>query len=164
MGETQQFEPVIVGFLCNWCSYRGADMAGTGRMKYAANLRIIRVMCSGRVEPEFVFKALASGADAVLIAGCHPGDCHYIEQNYKTLRRFALIRHTLQAMGIETQRVQLLWASAAEGARLAEFVNRMTAEIRALGPLNWRQVAWSEDVQAQLQMHAELTAAEGSPA
>jgi F420-non-reducing hydrogenase iron-sulfur subunit len=164
MGESQPFEPVIVGFLCNWCSYRGADMAGTGRMKYAPNLRIIRVMCSGRVEPEFVFKALASGADAVLIAGCHPGDCHYIEQNYKTMRRYALIRRTLPALGIEAQRVQLLWASASEGARLAEFVNRMTAEVRALGPLNWRQVAWSEDVQAQMQMHAELAAAEGSPA
>lgn len=164
MSETQTFEPVIVGFLCNWCSYRGADMAGTARMKYAANLRIIRVMCSGRVEPEFVFKALASGADGVLIAGCHPGDCHYLEQNYKTIRRFALIQRTLPALGIEAGRVQLLWASAAEGARLADFVNRMTAEVRALGPLNWRQMAWTEDVQAQLQAHAELTVGEGSPA
>ncbi len=138
MGEQQRFEPVIVGFLCNWCSYRGADAAGTARIQYASNLRIIRVMCSGRVEPSFVLKALACGADAVLIAGCHPGDCHYIEQNYKTIRRFAVIRRTLRALGIEEERVRLFWASAAEGARLADFVNTMTDEVRALGPLNWR--------------------------
>jgi F420-non-reducing hydrogenase iron-sulfur subunit len=150
----EHFEPVIVGFLCNWCSYRGADMAGTARMKYAPNVRIIRLMCSGRLEPTFVLKALSSGADAVLIAGCHPGDCHYVEQNYKTIRRFAVIKRTLKAMGVEDKRVQLLWASAAEGAKLAEFINKMTAEIKELGPLNWKQVAWAgnghEIVQAEV--------------
>jgi F420-non-reducing hydrogenase iron-sulfur subunit len=141
---SEHFEPVIVGFLCNWCSYRAADAAGTARVKYVPNVRIIRMMCSGRLEPTFVLKALSAGADAVLIAGCHPGDCHYVEQNYKTMRRFAIIRRTLKAMGVEEARVQLYWASAAEGALLAEKINKMTEEVRALGPLNWKQMAWAE--------------------
>ena len=91
------FEPKIVGFLCNWCSYRAADLAGSARIKYPPNVRIIRVMCSGRVDPTFVFKALADGADGVMIAGCHPGECHYIEQNYKAMRRYAMLKHTLKA-------------------------------------------------------------------
>ena len=92
-----------MGFLCNWCSYRAADLAGSARIKYAPNVRIIRVMCSGRVDPTFVFKALADGADGVMIAGCHPGECHYIEQNYKAMRRFAMLKHTLTAMGVEPE-------------------------------------------------------------
>lgn len=131
------FEPVIIGFTCNWCSYRAADLAGTARVKYAPNVRLVRLMCSGRLDPTFVLKALAGGADGVLISGCHPGECHYIEQNYKALRRFILLRRTLEQMGIEPQRVQLVWASAAEGVRLAGEINRMVEEIRALGPLNW---------------------------
>ena len=111
------FEPVIIGFTCNWCSYRAADLAGTARMKYAPNIRLIRLMCSGRLDPTFVLKALSSGADGVLITGCHPGECHYLEQNYKALRRFLLLRRMLTQMGIEPQRVKLVWASAAEGAR-----------------------------------------------
>ena len=118
--STESFEPKIVGFLCNWCSYRAADLAGSARIKYAPNVRIIRVMCSGRVDPTFVVKALADGADGVMVAGCHPGECHYIEQNYKAMRRFAMIQHTLTAMGVEPDRVQLVWASAAEGQQLAE--------------------------------------------
>jgi len=136
---SDQFEPVIVGFLCNWCSYRAADLAGTARIKYAPNLRILRVMCSGRVDPQFVLQALLNGADGVLIAGCHPGECHYVNGNIKTLRRFTLLRKTLEQWGIEPERVQLLWASASEGTVLAAAVDRMTEQIRALGPLRWSQ-------------------------
>jgi F420-non-reducing hydrogenase iron-sulfur subunit len=136
---SDQFEPVIVGFLCNWCSYRAADLAGTARIKYAPNLRPIRVMCSGRVDPQFVLQALRSGADGVLIAGCHPGECHYVSGNIKALRRFSLLRKTLEQWGIEQERVQLLWASASEGIVLAAAVDRMTEQIRALGPLRWSQ-------------------------
>ena len=136
---SEQFEPVIVGFLCNWCSYRAADLAGTSRTKYAPNMRAIRVMCSGRVDPQFVLKALREGADGVMIAGCHPGECHYVEGNIKALRRYVLLKRMLKQWGIEKERVQLVWASASEGNILAEAVDRMTEEIRALGPLQWRQ-------------------------
>jgi F420-non-reducing hydrogenase iron-sulfur subunit len=108
-------------------------------MKYAPNVRIIRVMCSGRGDPTFALKAFALGADGVLIAGCHPGECHYLEQNYKAMRRFAMLKHTLRAMGLEEERFQLLWASAAEGTRFAENVTRMTEEIRKIGPLRWSE-------------------------
>jgi len=135
----QTFEPKIVGFLCNWCSYRAADLAGSSRIKYPPNVRIIRVMCSGRVDPSFIMKAFALGADGVLIAGCHPGECHYLEQNYKAMRRFSMLKHTLRAMGLEEERFQLLWASAAEGTRFAEHVSKMTEEVRNLGPLNWKK-------------------------
>jgi F420-non-reducing hydrogenase iron-sulfur subunit len=130
-------EPVIIGFTCNWCSYRAADLAGTARTKYPPNVRLIRLMCSGRLDPTFVLKAFAEGADAVLVSGCHPGECHYIEQNYKALRRFQLLQRTIEALGIEPQRLQLVWASAAEGVRLANEIARVTEEVRALGPLNW---------------------------
>ncbi|MBI5052125.1 MAG: hydrogenase iron-sulfur subunit [Chloroflexi bacterium] len=135
MSET--FEPVIIGFTCNWCSYRAADLAGTARVKYAPNVRLIRMMCSGRLDPTFVMKALSGGADGVLITGCHPGECHYIEQNYKALRRFILLKRTLTQMGIEPGRIKLVWASAAEGVKLAEEISKMVEEVRALGPLNW---------------------------
>jgi F420-non-reducing hydrogenase iron-sulfur subunit len=131
------FEPVLIGFTCNWCSYRAADLAGTARVKYAPNIRLIRLMCSGRLDPTFVFKALADGADGVLITGCHPGECHYLEQNYKALRRFLLLRRVLTQMGVEPERVKLVWASAAEGVKLAQAITDMVEEIRALGPLNW---------------------------
>lgn len=135
---SEVYEPVIVGFLCNWCSYRAADLAGTARLHYAPNMRAIRVMCSGRVEPDLVLKALREGADGVLIAGCHPGECHYIEGNLKTLRRYALLKRLLAQFGVEPERVQLLWASASEGPALAEAVDRMTEQLRALGPLRWK--------------------------
>jgi len=136
---SEQFEPVIVGFLCNWCSYRAADLAGTSRTKYAPNMRAIRVMCSGRVDPTFVLKALREGADGVMIAGCHPGECHYVEGNIKALRRYTLLKRMLMQWGIEPERVQLVWASASEGNLLAKAVDRMTEEVRALGPLQWRE-------------------------
>ena len=137
MSDHEHFEPVIIGFTCNWCSYRAADLAGTARMKYPPNIRLIRLMCSGRLDPTFVLKALASGADGVMITGCNPGECHYLEQNYKAMRRYLLLRRTLAQMGIEPQRVKLVWASAAEGARLTQEITHLVEEIRALGPLHW---------------------------
>jgi F420-non-reducing hydrogenase iron-sulfur subunit len=128
------FEPKIVAFLCNWCSYAGADLAGTSRIKYPPNVRPIRVMCSGRVDPTFVLKAFASGADGVLICGCHPGDCHYMEGNYKTARRIPLLKKMLKQLGIEEERVCLEWVSAAEGARYATLVKDMIAKVKELGP------------------------------
>ena len=130
------WEPKIVGFLCNWCSYRGADLAGTSRIKYAPNMRVIRVMCSARVEPTFILKAFQSGADGVMVMGCHPGDCHYSEGNYKTMRRIPLLKKMLSQMGIEEDRLSLDWVSASEGERFATVVNQMTEKVRALGPLN----------------------------
>ena len=134
-----QFEPKIVGFLCRWCSYTGADLAGTSRMEYPANLAVIRVMCSGRVDPTFVIKAFDEGADGVLIAGCHPGDCHYSEGNYKTMRRVPMLTKLLEQYGIEPARVQLHWISASEGEQFAQLVKFFTYKIKALGPLNWRE-------------------------
>jgi F420-non-reducing hydrogenase iron-sulfur subunit len=128
------FEPKIVTFCCNWCSYAGADLAGTSRMQYSPNIRIIRVMCSGRVNPLFVLKAFSVGADGVLILGCHPGDCHYIEGNYKTLRRIPLLKKMLKQLGIEEERVRLEWVSASEGAKFAEVANSFTQAIKKLGP------------------------------
>ncbi len=135
---TVTFEPVIIGFTCHWCSYRAADTAGLGRMKYPPNIRLLRLMCSGRMDPTFVFKAFAEGADGVLVSGCHPGDCHYVEQNYKALGRFHLLRRTLAGFGIEPARTKLLWASAAEGAIFADAVTAFTEQVRALGPLHWK--------------------------
>jgi F420-non-reducing hydrogenase iron-sulfur subunit len=130
-----EFEPTIVGFLCNWCSYTGADLAGTARIKHRPNLRVIRVMCSGRVDPTFVMQAFASGADGVMICGCHPGDCHYLEGNDKAYRRFQLLKRLLISYGIEKERLRLEWVSASEGERFARLVDTMTAELRDLGPL-----------------------------
>ena len=134
-----QFEPKIVGFLCRWCAYTGADLAGTSRIKYPPNINPIRVNCSGRIDPTLVLKALNSGADGVLIAGCHPGDCHYTSGNVKTLRRFRLLQKLLDQFGIERERVRLEWVSASEGERYARIVENMTEEIRKLGPLNWKK-------------------------
>ena len=134
---TEKFEPLIIGFTCNWCSYRAADLAGISREKYPPNVRLMRLMCSGRLDPMFVLKALAGGADGVLITGCHPGECHYLEQNYKALRRYKLLQKMLAQFGIEPERVKLVWASAAEGVRLAREITKMVEEIRALGPLDW---------------------------
>ena len=131
----EAFEPKIVAFFCNWCTYLAADLAGTSRIRYAPNARVVRVMCSGRIDPQFVLDAFAKGADGVLIGGCHPGDCHYQAGNYKALRRFRLLQRLLQSMGIEKERVRLEWISAAEGDRVRVVVNEMTEQLRALGPL-----------------------------
>jgi len=140
------FEPRIVAFLCNWCSYTASDLAGTARIHYSPNVRMIRVMCSGRVDPTFLLKAFALGADGVMIAGCHPGDCHYIEQNYKTIRRHTMLKYCLPQMGIEPERFRLVWASAAEGQQLAEAITQMVDEVRKLGPLAWA-ANWQENGQ-----------------
>jgi len=129
------YRPTIVAFLCNWCAYTGADLAGTSRLRYAPNIRIIRVMCSGRIEPTFILKAFQQGADGVLVCGCHPGDCHYHEGNYKCLRRFKLIQKYIVQMGIEKDRLRLEWISASEGQQFAELVNNMTKTLLLLGPV-----------------------------
>lgn len=151
-----EFQPIIVGFLCNWCSYRAADLAGTARVHYAPTMRPIRVMCTARVEPEFVLKALREGADGVLIAGCHPGECHYVEGNIKALRRFTLLKAMLRQFGVEDERVQLVWAAASEGKQLAEAVDRMTEQLRALGPLRWRQRVLGEQSVARHALKMEV--------
>ena len=134
-----RFEPKIVVFLCNWCSYAGADLAGTSRIQYAPNARAIRLMCSGRVEPYFILEALHKGADGVLVLGCHPGECHYLEGNYRTVARMALLKKVLSQFGIEKERVRLDWVSASEGARFATIVNEMTETIRTLGPFEEKE-------------------------
>lgn len=126
--------PKIIAFLCNWCSYTGADLAGTSRLKYASNIRVIRIMCSGRVDPTFVLKSFKEGADGVLICGCHPGDCHYHEGNYKCLRRFQLLQKFITQMGIEPARLRLEWISASEGVEFAHLVNEFTETIKGLEP------------------------------
>jgi len=131
----KQFEPKIVAFFCNWCTYTAADLAGTSRMTYKPNIRIIRVMCSGRIDPQFILSAFREGADGVLIGGCHPGDCHYQEGNYKTLRRVQLLHRLLKQFGIEEERLQLEWISASEGDKVQEIMNKMTEQIIQLGPL-----------------------------
>ena len=128
------FEPKILGILCNWCSYAGADLAGISRKKYSPNVRVVRVMCSGRVEPAFILKAFEKGADGVLILGCHPGDCHYAEGNYKTLRRMPMLKKLLSQMGIDDERLRMEWVSASEGDRFGAIVDEMTEQVRKLGP------------------------------
>ena len=129
------FEPKIIGFLCNWCSYTGADLAGVSRIKSAPNVRIVRTMCSGRVDPAFILKAFQLGADGVVVMGCHLGDCHYQEGNYKTIRRIPFLKRLIKDFGLDPRRLRLEWVSASEGDRFAEIVNEFTEEIRALGPL-----------------------------
>jgi len=136
MSETQKdFEPKIVGFLCNWCAYAGADLAGVSRIQYPPNIRVIRVMCSGRIDPAFILEALKNGADGVLVAGCHlPSDCHYLSGNFKALRRVMLLKRVLKDFGIEPERVRLEWVSASEGDKFAAVVRDMVEQIKKLGP------------------------------
>jgi len=131
-----EFKPKIVTFTCNWCSYAGADLAGVSRIQYPPNIRIIRLMCSGRLEPEIVVKSLLYGADGVLVLGCHIGDCHYIAGNHRTKKRIAILRKILSYLGIDPRRVRLDWVSAAEGDRFAQIVTEFTKEIRKLGPIS----------------------------
>jgi len=132
--ESQNWEPKIVAFLCNWCSYAGADLAGVSRLQYPPNVRIIRVPCSGRVNPLFILSALRNGADGVLVSGCHPGDCHYTSGNYAARRKFALLKRLLEYVGIEEGRVRFSWVSASEGPQFAELIRKVTDDVRALGP------------------------------
>ncbi len=131
----EKFEPNIIGFLCNWCSYAGADLAGTSRIQNPPHLKVIRVLCSGRVNPIFVINALQQGADGVLIGGCHPGDCHYERGNYLARRRMAVLKNLLEYTGIDPRRVRMTWVSAAEGNKFAEVVTEVTEDVRKLGPM-----------------------------
>ena len=133
-------EPRIVAFLCHWCSYTGADLAGTSRIKYSSNVRIIRVMCSGRIDTSFVLKAFRENADGVLICGCHPGDCHYQEGNDKALRRYLMLKKMIGQFGMEPERVRLEWVSASEGDRFAKIADEFTEQIKNLGPLQWKEI------------------------
>lgn len=128
------FEPKIIGFCCNWCAYAGADLAGINRNQYPVNIRMIRVMCSGTIEPLYVVKAFKEGADGVFIGGCHPGDCHYQSGNYKAKRRVVLLKRAIFEIGLDPRRIRLEWVSAAEGQRFAEVITEFTEEIRELGP------------------------------
>jgi F420-non-reducing hydrogenase iron-sulfur subunit len=135
MSEKNGFEPKIIGFLCNWCAYAGADLAGVSRIQYPPNIIIIRVMCSGRIDPAFILEAFKDGADGVLVAGCHlPSDCHYISGNFKAMRRINLLKKVLKQFGIEPERVRLEWISASEGDKFATVVRDMVSEIKKLGP------------------------------
>ena len=136
------FEPKIVAFLCNWCTYTGADLAGTSRLQYPANVRVIRMMCSGAIDPVYVLKPLLEGADGVLIGGCHPGDCHYQTGNYKARRRVAILKETLKQVGLDEDRVWLRWISASEGKMFADTITEMVANLKAKGPNATRKM-WS---------------------
>ncbi len=129
-----EWQPKILAILCNWCSYAGADLAGVSRMQYPPNIRVVRIPCSGRVDPLFIMKSLQSGFDGVLVSGCHPGDCHYISGNYIARRKFAVLKPLLEFIGIEPDRVQFSWISAGEGERFATVVTKVTEDIRKLGP------------------------------
>jgi F420-non-reducing hydrogenase iron-sulfur subunit len=148
------WEPRIIGFLCYWCSYTGADSAGTARMKYPANVDIVKVMCSGRIDPELITTAFSHGADGVMVLGCHIGDCHYISGNHKTMVRMPLLRRVLEDLGVEPARFRHEWVSAAEGEKFSRLVTEMTEQVRALGPLDWpglmrrRGVGHGMDLQA----------------
>lgn len=137
---TKDFEPNIIGFLCNWCSYAGADLAGTSRIKYPPNIKSIRVMCSGRVDPVFILEALKKGADGVLVAGCHPGDCHYQSGNYKTNRRIKLLKKLLEELSVDAKRVRFEYVSASEGQKFAQVVTEFVDDLKKLGPNPLKEV------------------------
>lgn len=139
------FQPKILAFLCNWCSYAGADLAGISRIQYPPNVRVIRVPCSGRVDPFFILKGLQEGADGILISGCHPGDCHYLSGNYVARRRFALLKKLLDYIGIEEERVQFTWVSAAEGERFAGVIKGITEDVKKLGPAKRLVKVWNDE-------------------
>lgn len=166
LSASDSWQPRLVAFFCNWCTYTAADLAGVSRMKYAPNVRIIRLMCSGRVDPQFVLDAFAKGADGVLIGGCHPGDCHYAEGNFKALRRFQLLRRMLRDLGIEDARLRLEWISAAEGEKVKAVINDLVEKVRALGPLGLPQcfAEWDREMIAfEQEIHEREEAAAPEP-
>jgi F420-non-reducing hydrogenase iron-sulfur subunit len=138
--DQNKFEPVIVAYCCNWCSYAGADLAGTSRFEYPTNVRIVRVMCTGRIDPTFVLEALRDGADGVIVAGCHPGDCHYQKGNFMMEKRFTHIKKAVETIGIEPERVKLEWISASEGGKFAALIRETTEQIKQLGPNPFRTI------------------------
>ncbi|MDR0567030.1 MAG: hydrogenase iron-sulfur subunit [Prevotellaceae bacterium] len=129
-----EFEPKILAFVCNWCTYAGADLTGTSRIKYASNVKIVRFPCTGRIDFMLLLKAFANGSDGVIVSGCHPNDCHYTSGNFHARRRWMLFRGLLDFLGVDVRRIQFSWVSAAEGAKWAEVVNKTVADVRALGP------------------------------
>ncbi len=137
-----EYEPKIVAFLCNWCTYAGADLAGTSRIQYPPNIRVIRVMCSGSIDPVYVIKPLLEGVDGVFIGGCHPGDCHYVSGNYKARRRITVLKAILKQLGFEEERVKIRWVSASEGQRFADTIKEMVEDLKKLGP-NPMQSHWA---------------------
>jgi F420-non-reducing hydrogenase iron-sulfur subunit len=147
----EQFEPRILAFCCNWCSYAGADLAGVSRFQYPANIRDIRVMCSARIDPVLVFESFAIGLDAVAILGCHPGDCHYIHGNYFTMRKAELVNRLLDEVGLDRRRFLLDWVSAAEGARFASLVSGFTNTVRELGPLGVKERVTGEELRSRIE-------------
>jgi len=140
----ENFDPKIIGFCCNWCSYAGADLAGISRIQYPPNLRMIRVMCSGSVDPAHILEAFRQGADGVFIGGCHPGDCHYMTGNYKTLRKVLLLKKFLPQLGLKSERLRLEWVSAAEGQRFAQVITEFIEEVKKLGPSPWKGVPYEK--------------------
>jgi F420-non-reducing hydrogenase iron-sulfur subunit len=153
---SNEFEPKIMGFLCNWCSYAGADSAGIARFQYPPNLRIMRTMCTGRVDPMFILKALQRGYDGVLVFGCHPGDCHYLEGNIYAAKRIELVRYLLEISGIDQDRLHLRYVSATEGQQFAEYVTELTDLLRELGPLDHDQMATRLAAVSRAVMNADL--------
>ncbi len=153
---SDQFQPRIVAFFCNWCTYTAADLAGISRMTYAANVRVIRVMCSGRVDPQFVLSAFREGADGVLIGGCHPGDCHYQNGNTKALRRYHLLHNLLDAMGIDRERFRLEWIAASEGDKVQTVINDMVVKLKAMGPLKLSPVPVPVQEESQTMENAHV--------
>ena len=131
-----RFEPRVLAFVCNWCTYAGADLAGTSRLKYASNVRIIRVPCTGRIDPLFILKAFERGADGVVVSGCHPGDCHYTSGNYHARRRWMVFRELLKFVGFDERRIQFFWVSAAEGAKWGDVVDKVVSDLREVGPFS----------------------------
>jgi F420-non-reducing hydrogenase iron-sulfur subunit len=144
-----KWEPRIVAFFCNWCTYTAADLAGVSRFTYEPNARVVRIMCSGRLDPQFILKAFREGADGVLIGGCHPGDCHYQEGNYKAYRRYVMLKTMLKQFGIEDERLRLEWISASEGDRVQKVMNEMVKAIKALGPLKMEPIPKPEQASAE---------------
>jgi F420-non-reducing hydrogenase iron-sulfur subunit len=163
---TKPWKPRIVAFFCNWCTYTAADLAGVSRLKYAANTRVIRLMCSGRVDPQFILDALAKGADGVLIGGCHPFDCHYAEGNYKCLRRFEMLQRLARDMGVEPERLRLEWISAAEGEKVKRVINEMSATLQELGPLGLPRKfqEWDSEMEELAHAAQNSDARQGAPA
>ena len=140
--QEEEWKPKIIAFLCNWCSYAGADLAGVSRIQYPSNIRVVRVPCSGRINPFFIIKSLTDGWDGVVVSGCHPGDCHYISGNLVARRRFAIIKELLNFFGIEPDRVQFMWASAAEGELFAVMIRKLTELVKNLGPNKKFEKKW----------------------
>lgn len=148
--NTEDFQPRILGFLCNWCCYTAADSAGVGRYQYPPNLRVIRIMCSGRLDPSFPLEGLANGADAIFVGGCHPGECHYQDGNYQALVSTAMVHETLERLGIRKERLLIDWASAAEGPNFVKIISRFTEQIRSLGPLGKAEGVAASDLREKL--------------